>query len=193
MAPGRCNNRDILTTKLGRVIAIEVLDRNDEPSFSRICDLLNNWERSTFETELTAALSRFFDSVRDATLATCVREGIRVTSVGITLPEQWPRAAAELFISVSRTTFLRTDTHFNVSRDDIHWSNETQALCHYILKDRAEMLQKYGSSGFPVVLADYARPNPVSSRHNHTTFLLSPWLTNLTVAEHVGILGTIRF
>lgn len=138
--------------------------------------------RRAFEKKLLQVLDLFFKALRDQVLAVCKDEGLRVTSVGITIPGQWPAVVEDFFTRTVMKTLLKKETHIQVPRGNIYFHTETQALGHYIFEHRADLLRQYGTNKGTFLLADFGGQNLVSgdASRNYTRIIFTgcPCLTS---------------
>lgn len=129
---------------------------------SRIsCD---NRNRKTFVRKLSTAVQYFFRFLRKQTMETCRTHGLRVTSVGISVPGQWPGAVEDYLADVFLQNFCgrgEGHEHFRVGRDNIFFHSETQALAHFFFKHHGDDPRVTKSRDGVFLLADFGGQNLV--------------------------------
>lgn len=136
---------------------------SEYPNAERLRTLMHGRspQHRRFRQKLKTAVATFFHFLRERTIITCDAESLCITSVGISVPAQWPAAVEDYMADAFRKKFLFGSVHFKVPEDGIHFHSETQALAHYLFRHHASQLlvAKTGQEIF--LLADFGGQNLV--------------------------------
>lgn len=136
---------------------------SEYPNAERLRTLMHGRspQHKRFRQKLKAAVASFFHILRERTIITCDVDSLCITSVGISVPAQWPGAVEDYMADVFRKKFLYGSVHFKVPEDGILFHSETQALAHYLFRHHAAQLlvAKTGEEIF--LLADFGGQNLV--------------------------------
>lgn len=128
-------------------------------------ELLSRMDKqgNPFRTKLRAALDGFCEFLRDRAIKTCNKERLRVTSVGVSVPAQWPAAAEDFVADTLLKKLLKRAACFKVTRGDIMFHSESQALAHFLFRHHTSELKVRGSDQGIYLLVDFGGQNLVSS------------------------------
>ena len=144
--------------------------------------ILKRLERqdTRFQKNLKAAIDGYCKFVKGRIVATCEFERLRVVSVGIATPTQWPEEVEEFMAEMFLQKVFRHPKCFDVSRRDIVFHSETQALAHYVFAHVGTQLQPPGVAESDILFLDFGGQNLVSSitswrrshpNHYHALFM----------------------
>lgn len=116
-----------------------------------------------FRKNLTKAVVRFFEVLRENTVNTCKSRSLRIISVGVSVPAQWPAVVEDYIADMLLQKFFHSIIHVKgVCREDIFFHSETQALAHYLLRHHGSKLMGPTSKEEAFLVADFGGQNLVS-------------------------------
>lgn len=148
-----------------------------------------------FKKNLKKAVVRFFEALREKTVETCKARSLRITSVGISVPAQWPAVVEDYIADTFLQKFFYGVIHVKgVRRGDIFFHSETQALAHYLLKHHSRNLMGPTSKEEAFLVADFGGQNLVSDIPPHLSLEeVHDTVTDCsTAAEHLNLPGADR-
>ncbi|MBE3045923.1 hypothetical protein IMZ48_25950 [Candidatus Bathyarchaeota archaeon] len=135
---------------------------SEYPHADEILERLDSEDRP-FRQRLHAAIAGFCDALRKRLVALCNKEELRVVSVGISVPSQWPAEVEDFMADVFVAKLLKRAECVQVSRDQILFHSETQALAHNVFKEAGRLLEPRGTTMKGFLLLDFGGQNLVSS------------------------------
>lgn len=118
-------------------------------------------EHEGFRERLETALKAFFNFLRRQTVQFCRDERLRVTSIGVALPGHWHPESEDYITGLILQHFAQTGSKIDISRQDVFYHSETQALAHYLFRNHARDLRSERCRAETFFLADFGGQNLV--------------------------------
>ena len=137
------------------------------PDAERLWNSINGDEshHRRFRKNLKRAVVSFFEVLRETTVQTCKERNLRITSVGVSVPAQWPAVVEDYIADTLLQRFFHSVIYVKgVTRDDIFFHSETQALAHYLLIHHGSNLMGPMSKEEAFLVADFGGQNLVSAK-----------------------------
>lgn len=121
-----------------------------------------------FRQRLRRGLVELFSAVRDMAREQCRSQGLRITSIGLSVPSQWTIEFEDVYRDIIAEVF----DELTRPKEQIRFHTETEALAHYLLRNHLKQLvgeqtfreiKRNSSAHKPLLFLDLGGHNMVSA------------------------------
>lgn len=112
-----------------------------------------------YSRQYKLGISTLLGEVAHAVSAKCKAKNIRITSIGVGIPGHWPLEVQTAYHDMLYQEFWFLSA---ISKSDIHFLSETQAMTHYIFRLQLDIFTQRHDSRDEVIVLDFGGQNIVS-------------------------------